>query len=102
MEITRHAVNKYLERIKNIDPEEATKEDRHKAREEIRKVVDEPVIIYRGERVYEEDEDSAPIYIRGIIAVPVTSHKNRPGDIAIPTTYEADTFTKKIHAGAEN
>lgn len=100
MEITRHAVNAYLERIKGIEKEEATKDDRHEAREKIREVVEDPAVIYRGEKVYEGKEDSAPIYIRGDIAVPVTNHNERPGDIAIPTTYPSDTFTEKIHAHA--
>lgn len=102
MEITRHAVNRYLERVLGLNRgeiENATKEQRHDAREEIRDVAEDPVIIYRGEQVNEE-EGSAPIYIKGDIAIPVDKHNEMEGEIAVPTTYKADTFTEKIYASA--
>lgn len=105
MEITRHSVSRYLGRILDYTEEEienATKEERHEAREEIRKVVNDPEVIYRGEATEEGKEGSAPIYIRGDIAVPVTEHKDREGDIAVPTTYKSDKFREKINAHPRN
>lgn len=105
MEITRHSVSRYLERILGYSKKEvesATKEERYEAREEIRKVVEDPEVIYRGEAVENGGGGSAPIYIRGDVAVPVDDHKDREGDIAVPTTYRSSKFREKINAHPRN
>ena len=105
MEITRHSVSRYLERILGYSEEEvkkASKNERYEAREEIRKVVEDPEVIYRGEAVKNGGDGSAPIYIRGNVAVPVDEHREREGDVAVPTTYESGKFREKINAHPRN
>lgn len=88
MRIDEHAVDRYVERLMNISTEQAGEALRDYARDKIKETVMEPEIIYNGK------DDYCPIYIKGDVAVPYD-------DGIVPTTYRADTFTKKIQVSPD-
>lgn len=85
MEIHSHAVDRYIERVLNLKPEQAGFHIREMARIRIREAASDP------EQTYHEMKEEPPIHIRGQVAVPVDG-------ATVPTAYHSNTFTSKMDA----
>lgn len=83
MRIVTHAIENYLERVLNINIEQASDQMIEYAENQIRKAVESPDIIYHKEK------ESCPIHIRNGCAVPVE-------DEVIRTSYNAGTYLSKL------
>lgn len=103
MLIYDHAVDNFLNRILNKDPDVVGDSVREYARDEIKKTY------YNPEQIKCIKDDMPPIWIRGQVAAVVATDKKVVGDntiykydpdkgensIIIPTIYNVDTFSEK-------
>lgn len=83
MIIGHHPVDRYIERILNLNANQAGDNIREYARENIQKAVEDP------DRIYHEKKEYCPVYIREEVAVPYDEG-------TVPTVYTAQTFNRKI------
>lgn len=100
MKIEEHAVEKYISRVKDKEPNKASEEDVTEARLSITMAVLYPEHVYHGK------PDMCQIHIRDNIAVPVGVEKDIEGklypyesvddDLVVPTSYSDKTFRSKI------
>jgi len=93
-----HALQNYLERVLNLEEEQAGERIQEFAKEQIILAARSPEIIYRREQMEpntpDRDED-CPIHVRNGCAVPVKEDEE-DGTIFIPTVYKAGVFLSKI------
>lgn len=82
-----HVAERYVERVLEVDHEEATEEMLERAIEHTKEAVRSPDTIYHGER------ESCPIHIKGDLAVPVDRSN---GEVVVTTAYHADKFRGKL------
>lgn len=108
MLIYNHAVDNYLDRIKNINPDNATDSQREKAREKIKEVY------YNPDKILSIDSKMPPLWIKNDIAVVIANEKKVMGEkkiykytpgkgeesIIIPTVYHIKTFTDEFQGRA--
>ena len=96
IKILEHARDRYLRRVKGVNPEIASEDMRMEANSAIEEAVTSPLVKYHGKA------DKPPVHIKGEVAVPVDA-KN-PGDkrksgvvLLVPTAYNSSTFVDKIN-----
>lgn len=94
MKVKEHAVDRYIERVLDKKPEDASTSLREKAEERIKKVAKEPDVIYHG------DKDKAPVHIIWPVAAIVDEDGDGTGVTKVPTVYHAKVFIKKINERA--
>lgn len=89
MRIFSRAVERYIDRVLNIEQDQAGEKTKRFATEQIVLTVNKPDIIY------DKDPEREPVHIRNGCAVPVY-RKEDPEETYVPTAYRAGTFLKKI------
>lgn len=80
--ISQHAIDNCLDRVMEVDPDEATTYEREEAEKKIKRALNMP------DSIRQEKEDDTPIYINGNVAIPVKTD----GERIVPTTYHSKTF----------
>ena len=83
MEIHEHAVDRYIERVLNLEPEQAGESIRELVKLRIEDTAMRPEDTYHGE------EDRPPSHIKGDGAVPVDGS-------VVPSAYHSKAFRKKM------
>lgn len=102
MIISAHAVDQYLERLLNISRDQAGESVIDFVSSQIQLTVHSPEITYLNKEfeVFEDEENSIPIHIRNMCAVPVKLNINKYGErvYIVPTVYNAKTFLRKFES----
>lgn len=86
MKITDHAVDRYIERVLNIEKSMAGDDIREMGKKKIKEAAESP------DEVINPEKDKAPIHVKGLLAIPVDEEGDGTGNTTVPTVYHKGAF----------